>query len=107
MKKGTFFTIQIIWSFILASLVWYLSLKNAAFDFYGNSDNTLFCMFLFGGAAIYLVLTIIYMVIGYKKVKDWKVWMFLMSILICVVCGCLGAAGAIYGSEWIHKLFIA
>ena len=72
-----------------------------------NSDNTLFGMFLFGGAAIYLVLTIIYMVLGYKKVKDWKVWMFLVSILVCVVCGCLGAAGAIYGSEWIHKLFIA
>ena len=107
MKKGTYFTIQIIWSFILSTLVWYVSLKNAAFDFYGNSDNTLFGMFLFGGAAVYLVLTIIYMVLGYKKVKDWKVWMFLVSLLICGTCAFLGSAGAIYGSELIHKVFVA
>ena len=105
MKKGTYFIIQFLWSFILSAVIWYFSLKNLSFDFYGNSDDSLFVIILLGGAALYLVLTILYMIIGYKKVKGWKAWMIFVSLLISACCGFLGAEGAIYGSELINKLF--
>ncbi len=105
MKKGTYFIIQFLWSFILSTVIWYFSLKNASFDFFGNSDDSLFVIILLGGAAVYLVLTILYMIIGYKKVKGWKAWMIFVSLLISAGCGFLGAEGAIYGSELINKLF--
>ena len=105
MNKGLYFIIQILWSFILSTIIWYFSLKNASFDFFGNSDDSLFVIILFGGAAVYLVLTILYMIIGYKKVKNWKAWMIFVSLLISAGCGFLGAEGAIYGSELINKWF--
>jgi len=106
MKKGVYFIIQLIWSFLLSSLVWYLFLKNASFDFYHNSDETLEGIFLFVGAAVYFVLTVVYMIIGYKKVQNWRAWMIPVSIVICAGCVFLGACGVVYGSEFINKLFL-
>ena len=59
MKKSVYFIIQIIWSLIVSTVIWYLGIKNASFDFYHNSDNSLAGMIIFGGAVIYLILTLI------------------------------------------------
>ncbi len=82
MRKSIYFIIQIIWSVIFSLIVWYLSLKNAAFDFYGNSDNTIAGIVLFVGGVLYLVLTLAQIIIGIKKVKEWRWWIILVSLLI-------------------------
>ena len=106
MKKATYFIIQFIWSFFAASLIWYIWLKNAPFDFYHNNaeTETLEGIILFVGLIIYLILTILYMLYGYKKVENRKAWMILVSVLICAGCGFLGTFAAVYGSELIHKV---
>ena len=104
MSKSAYFWLQALWSFIVSSFVWYFTLKHVSFDFYGNSSDDLAWMIFLAGSAVYIVLTILYMILGYKKVKDWRGWMILVSFLICVAIGFLGSMGAIYGSECINRL---
>lgn len=103
MSKRLYFIIQTIMSIVLATIIWWSFLKNASFGFYGNRDNFA-GVILVVGAAIYLLLTIIYMVIGYKKIMEWKAWIILVSMLICVGAGFLSIFIVVYGSELINKL---
>ena len=105
MRKSVYFIIQIIWSLILSTGIWYLTLKNASFDFYGNSDNSLMVMILLIGAVIYLILTLAHIGIGVKKVKGWRWWVILVSLLISGAMAFLGEAVAVFGSEFLNKLF--
>ena len=105
MRKSVYFIIQIVWSLILSTGVWYLSLMNASFDFYGNSNDSLMGVILIIGAALYLILTIVQIVVGIKKIKDWRWWVILVSLLIAVAVAFIGAFVAIYGSEFLNKLF--
>ncbi len=105
MRKSVYFIIQIVWSLILSTGVWYLSLMNASFDFYGNSDGSLMGVILVIGAALYLILTIVQIVVGIKKIKDWRWWVIPVSLLIAGAVAFIGAVVAIYGSEFLNKLF--
>lgn len=105
MSKSVYFIIQIVWSLILSTGVWYLSLMNASFDFYGNSNDSLMGVILIIGAALYLILTIVQIVVGIKKVKDWRWWVIPVSLLIAGAVALIGAFVAIYGSEFLNKLF--
>ena len=105
MKKLTYFIIQIIWSLILSTLIWFFSLKNASFDFYHNSDNTLAGMIIFYGAIVYLILTIVQVIIGAIKVKNWRWWVILVSLFIAGACAFLGIYVVAYGTEFLHKTF--
>ena len=105
MKKLTYFIIQIIWSLILSTLIWFFSLKNASFDFYHNSDNTLAGMIIFYGAIVYLILTIVQIIIGAIKVKNWRWWVILVSLFIAGACAFLGIYVVAYGTEFLHKTF--
>lgn len=105
MRKSVYFIIQIVWALILSTGVWYLSLMNASFDFYGNSDGSLMGVILVIGAALYLILTIVQIVVGIKKIKDWRWWVIPVSLLIAGAVAFIGAFVAIYGSEFLNKLF--
>ena len=104
MKKSVYFIIQIVWSLILSTAIWYLALINASFDFYGNSDDSLMGLILVAGAVIYLILTIVQICVGVKKVKEWRWWVILISLAIAVVIGFIGLFVAVYGSEFLTKL---
>lgn len=105
MKKSVYFIIQIVWSIILSTVIIYLFLKNTSFDFYGNSDDTIAGMILFFGAVIYLILTIVQIIVGIKKVKEWHWWVILISLLIAGAMVFLGAIVAVFVPELINKLF--
>ncbi len=107
MKKSVYFIIQILWSLIVSTVTWYLTLKNASFDFYHNSDDTLSAMFFFGGAAIYLILTLVQIGVGVKAVKNWRWWVILVSLFIAGAVAFLGIYVAAYGSEFLNKTFHA
>ena len=104
MGKTGYYIVQILWSFVLSAIVWYLALVNASFDFYGNSDDTLMMFFLLGGGALYLILTVVQIVVGFKKVKNWHWWDALISLVVSVVVAFAGLFGAVYGSEFINGL---
>lgn len=105
MKRSVYFIIQIVWSFILSTVVWYLTLANSRFDFYGNGDNTAPGVIIFVGAAVYVILTIVQIGVGVKKVKGWRWWVILISLLIAGAMAFLGLYAAVYGSEFLNKMF--
>ena len=105
MKKSVYFIIQIIWSLIVSTVTWYLGLKNASFDFYHNSDNTLAGMIIFYGAIVYLILTIVQIIIGAIKVKNWRWWMIPISLFIAGAIAFLGIYVVAYGTEFLNKTF--
>lgn len=105
MKKSVYFIIQILWSLVVSTVIWYLGLKNASFDFYHNSDNTLAGMIMFWGAVIYLILTLVQIGIGVKKVKNWRWWVILISLFISGACAFLGMYVMAYGTEFLNKTF--
>lgn len=104
MKKSVYFIIQVIWSLILSTAVWYLTLINTKFDFYHNSDDSLAGMIFVIGSAIYIVLTIVQIIVGVKKVKEWRWWVILVSVLIAAATAFGGLFVSVYGSEFLNKI---
>ena len=105
MKKSVYFIIQIIWSLVVSTVIWYLGLKNASFDFYHNSDNAFAGMIMFWGAVIYLILTLVQIGVGVKVVKNWCWWMILVSLFIAGAIAFLGIYVVAYGTEFLNKTF--
>ena len=54
MRKSIYFIIQIVWSLLFSVVIWYLALKNANFDFYGNSDDTIMVVILVAGVTAFI-----------------------------------------------------
>ena len=60
---------------------------------------------LVAGAVIYLILTIVQIIVGVKKVKEWRWWVCLISLAIAGVTAFIGVFAAAYGSELLNKAF--
>ena len=105
MKKSTYYIIQILWSLVLSTVIWYIALKNASFDFYGGGDSTVTGMAIVIGGAVYLVLTIVQIGIGIFKVKDWHWWVILISLVIAGAMAFLGICVVVYGTEFLNRTF--
>ena len=101
MRRTVYFAVDAIWSFVVASIVWYCALVNMSFDFYGNSDDTLAGIIMVAGLVLYVVLTIAYIVFGSKRVRGWHWWMGIVAVIVSVAMAFAGTFGAVYGSELI------
>lgn len=101
MRRTVYFALDAIWSIVLATIIWYFFLINASFDFYHNSDDTIAGIVLFAGAALYLICTVAYIIVGAKKVKNWHWWMAVVAVIIGAAMGFAGTVTAVYGSELI------
>lgn len=100
MRKGPYFLIQAIFSIVITSLIWFMMfnfLDVAVNDMETLSGATFspFIVLILGGI-FYLILTIIYIVIGAKKIDDWRPWMIAVNIAIHIVMFFLGFLGASY-----------
>ena len=92
MKKGTFFFIQAIVSLVITSLIWYmtvnfLDIAMNDIDMHGIvvTDATKSPFLIFAGCiAIYFILTVVYIIIGAKHVRDWSPSAIIVRILIFV-----------------------
>lgn len=59
------------------------------------------------GIVLYLILTVVYIVIGFKKVRAWQWWMSVITVLISLSMGFAGIFGATYGVELMNgSLFV-
>jgi len=92
MRKGTFYFIQAIVSLIITSLIWYMTVYfleiamndiNAHGIVVTDATKSPFLVFA-GGMALYLILTVIYVIIGAKHVQDWRPSAIIGSILIFI-----------------------
>ncbi len=101
MKKPAYFIIQLLWSFILATIIWFGFLSTASVD----GDNSIAAIMLFGGGAFYLLLTVAYIILGYKKVADFGIALIVVAIVINIVMLILGFFGATAASALFIKLF--
>ena len=92
MRRGTFFFIQAVVSLIITSLIWYMTLNFLDIamndiDAHGivvtDATKSPFLVFA-GGIAAYLILTVIYIIIGAKHVQDWRPSAIIVCILIFI-----------------------
>ena len=99
MKKVTYFIVQIIWSFILTVVICLLAMLQLPGR--GEPIQTEEALWgalepagdmLLGGMLVYLILTIVYIVIGRKKVEGWRWWVVLVSLVLAPVTFMLGCA---------------
>lgn len=99
MRKSAYFALEVLWTLIVSSIVWFLALKNASFDFYHNTDNSLMGIILAAGLILYAILTVCYIIMGAKKVKDWSAKTGIIAVIISAVIGFAGSFAVIYISE--------
>lgn len=100
MRKGPYLIFQAIISFIISSLIWYM-----CFNFLGVATNNLesinsttlspFIVLLIGGV-FYMILTVVYIIIGVRRLDDWRPWILVINIVIHIVMFFLGFLGASY-----------
>ena len=105
MKKSVYFIVQIVRSLLVSTVIWYLFLKNVSFDFYGESDNAIGGMIIVFGGAFYLILTLVHIILGAVKVKEWHWWFILISLAISAANVVAGAYVAAYGAEFLNRTF--
>ena len=100
MRKGPYFVFQAIMSFIISSLIWYM-----CFNFLGIATNALetissatfspFIVLLIGGV-FYILLTVVYIIIGVRRIFDWRPWILGVNIAIHISMFFLGFMGGSY-----------
>ena len=98
MRRGTFFFIQAIVSLVITSLIWYMEVSflevamndiNTHGIVVTEATKSPFLVFA-GSVAVYLILTVVYIIIGARKVQDWRPSAIIVCILICIFMLVLG-----------------
>ena len=101
MRKLIYFIIQILWSLVLSTAVWYLFFVYA---FSEHSDNTTAGVALFAGGVVYIIRTLVQIIAGIRKVKEWRWWVILVSVLIAAAIAFIGSLIALVGPELITRI---
>lgn len=86
MKKPAYIIIQVLWSFILATIIWFGFISTLSV----NGDNTTAKVIILGGSIMYLLLTVAYVVLGFKKVEDYGIGMAIITVFINIFTPILG-----------------
>ena len=95
MNKWPYFIIQFILSTIVTSLVWYLFVVTSNHMVAGDTvDFTPLILFL-GGILVHVILTVIYILFGWRKVDEWRWWCILISAAINIITFFIGMAGQV------------
>ncbi len=78
--------------------------KTVSFDFYHISDDSIAGIILFIGLILYVILTVCYIILGFKKVKEWHGRMSIIAVIISAAMGFAGSLVVLYGSELLNGL---
>jgi len=91
-NKWAYFIVQFVLSLIITSLTWYMFLIIGM-----NEVETSFTplIALLVGTLVHIVLTIIYILFGWKRVEEWKWWCILVSAGINIITFFIGIEGAV------------
>lgn len=86
MRKSAYFIIQALWSLFFATIVWFGFMGTASV----NGDNHLAVGILLGGAFLYFLLTVAYIVLGWKKVSNFRALMIVIAVAVNIFMLTLG-----------------
>lgn len=99
MRKGPYFFIQAVLSIFITTVIWYLTLNflDVAVndEVVTNATFSPFIMLIIGGV-FYLALTIVYIIIGVKRLDDWRPWVVVINIVIHIAMFIVGLFAASY-----------
>ena len=104
MRKSVYFAAEVLWTLIVSSVIWFLFFKTVSFDFYHISDDSIAGIILFIGLILYVILTVCYIILGFKKVKEWHGRMSIIAVIISAAMGFAGSLVVLYGSELLNGL---
>ena len=90
-NKWVYFIIQFVLSCFVTSLAWYLFVV-IGMNEVNMSFTPLFV--LLGGIAVHVVLTVTYILFGWKSVDEWRWWCILVSAGINIITFFIGIEGA-------------
>jgi len=94
MKKWLYFAIQVVLSCVITSITWYLFMVIGSIESYTKSMDFMPLYLLLGGIAVHIILTIIYVLFGWKNVDEWRWWCILISAAINIITFFIGIGGA-------------
>ena len=99
MRKGPYFLIQAVLSLFITTVIWYMTLN--FLDVAVNDEvvtNATFSPFivLIIGGVFYLALTVVYIIIGAKRIEYWRPWMIAVNVAIHIAMFFLGMFAATY-----------
>jgi heme/copper-type cytochrome/quinol oxidase subunit 4 len=94
MKKWIYFVIQFVLSVVITSIAWYLFSVIKATTATGDVSFTPVFLFL-GGMAVHLILTVVYILFGWKNVDEWRWWCILISAAINIITVFIGLFGSV------------
>ena len=99
MKKVLYFIVQLIISLLISSLNWYLFSMSIRYTEGTIDVNATPAILFLSGLAVLLIFTVVYIIIGWKKVEEWRWWCILISAAIniaSVIVGYWGATALVY-----------
>lgn len=105
MGKGAYFFVQIIWQFLFATMFWFVYLYNASISSAGDGDATTSLIMTVGGPGLYLLLTIVYMVFGSRKVSRWRGYLIIVVILFTLAMAVAGFYAASFSAPYLAGWF--
>ena len=99
MKKGTYFFIQAVLSIFITTVIWYMTMNflDVAVNDEVVTSATFspFIVLLIGGV-FYIALTVAYIIIGARRLDDWRPWMIAVNVAIHIAMFFLGMFAATY-----------
>ena len=103
MSKGVYFIFQIIWSIIVASVVWYFYPANGAFDFSFKTDFKEAGLYFVCGVVAYLIFTGIQMILGRETIRNWSKGILVVTLIVAVIMFVLGKYTEQYAVQMLNS----
>ena len=94
MKKWIYFVIQFVISLVITSITWYLFSVISTTTVTGETNFTPLIIWLVG-MVVHFILTVLYILFGWKNVDEWRWWCILISAGINIVTFFLGIIGQV------------
>ena len=93
MKKWIYFVIQFVISLVITSIIWYLFSVISTTTVTGETNFTPLIIWLVG-MVVHFILTVLYILFGWKNVDEWRWWCILISAAINIITVIIGLYGA-------------
>ena len=81
--------VRVIWTFIFSSVIKFITMNRFFIDIWENASRDVAETFILIGGTIYLILTLLLVMIGWKKIIRWKGWMAAFSFITGIGLSCI------------------
>ena len=103
MSKGVYFIFQVIWSIIVASVVWYFYPASGTFDFSFKGDFKAAGMYFIVGILAYVIVTVVHIILGRETIRNWSKGIAIITVIIAAIMFVLGRFSEQYAIQIINS----